>query len=82
MLLFSVLLLTLFYRFFKPIVEGGHVYAAQPPLFRIMHGKTRKYVLNEAELDEYMNKSIKEIHNALINNNVSVKDLYKNRVFI
>ena len=49
-----VLLLTLFYRFFKPIVEEGHVYAAQPPLFRIMHGKTRKYVLNEAELDEYM----------------------------
>ena len=42
-----VLLLTLFYRFFKPIVEAGHVYAAQPPLFRIMHGKTRKYVLDE-----------------------------------
>ena len=50
-----VLLLTLFYRFFRPIVEAGHVYAAQPPLFRIMHGKTRKYVLNEEELDAYMN---------------------------
>ena len=50
-----VLLLTLFYRFFRPIVEAGHVYAAQPPLFRIMHGKTRKYVLNEEELNEYMN---------------------------
>ena len=49
-----VLLLTLFYRFFKPIVEGGHVYAAQPPLFRIMHGKTRKYVLNENEKDAYL----------------------------
>ena len=49
-----VLLLTLFYRFFKPIVEGGHVYAAQPPLFRIMHGKTRKYVLNENEKDVYL----------------------------
>ena len=54
-----VLLLTLFYRFFKPIVEAGHVYAAQPPLFRIMHGKVRKYVLNDAELDEYM-KSLPE----------------------
>ncbi len=54
-----VLLLTLFYRFFRPIVEAGHVYAAQPPLYRIMHGKTRKYVLNDAELDEYM-KSIPE----------------------
>ena len=49
-----VLLLTLFYRFFKPIVEAGHVYAAQPPLFRIMHGKTRKYVLNEEEKEAYL----------------------------
>ena len=49
-----VLLLTLFYRFFRPIVEAGHVYAAQPPLYRISHGKTRKYVLNEEERDEYI----------------------------
>ena len=49
-----VLLLTLFYRFFKPIVEAGHVYAAQTPLFRIMHGKTRKYVLDETEKEEYL----------------------------
>ncbi|MBR4617877.1 MAG: DNA topoisomerase (ATP-hydrolyzing) subunit B [Bacilli bacterium] len=49
-----VLLLTLFYRFFKPIVEAGHVYAAQPPLFRIMHGKTRKYVLDEEEKEAYL----------------------------
>ena len=49
-----VLLLTLFYRFFRPIVEAGHVYAAQPPLFRIMHGKTRKYTLTEEEKDEYL----------------------------
>ena len=50
-----VLLLTLFYRFFKPIIEAGHVYAAQPPLFRIQHGKIRKYVLTEDELDKYLN---------------------------
>lgn len=49
-----VLLLTLFYRFFKPIVEAGHVYAAQPPLFCIKHGKTIKYVLNEQERDDYL----------------------------
>ena len=49
-----VLLLTLFYRFFRPIVEAGHIYAAQPPLFRIMHGKTRKYVLNEEEKEKYL----------------------------
>ena len=50
-----VLLLTLFYRFFRPIVEAGHVYAAQPPLYGIMHGKTRKYVLNDEELTAYLN---------------------------
>ena len=49
-----VLLLTLFYRFFRPIVEAGHVYAAQPPLFVIKHGKTIKYVLDERERDEYL----------------------------
>ena len=49
-----VLLLTLFYRFFRPIVEAGHVYAAQPPLFRIMHGKVRKYVLDEKEKEAYL----------------------------
>ncbi len=49
-----VLLLTLFYRFFRPIVEAGHVYAAQPPLFRITHGKVRKYVLDEEEKEKYL----------------------------
>lgn len=49
-----VLLLTLFYRFFRPIVEAGHVYAAQPPLFCIKHGKNIKYVLDPEERDEYL----------------------------
>ncbi len=50
------LLLTFFYRYFKPLIENGHIYAAQPPLFRISHGKTNKYVLNEQEKDEYIAK--------------------------
>ncbi len=49
-----VLLLTLFYRFFRPIVEAGHVYAAQPPLFCIKHGQKIKYVLDEEERDKYL----------------------------
>lgn len=49
-----VLLLTLFYRFFRPLVEAGHVYAAQPPLYSIKHGKTTKYVLTDDERDEYL----------------------------
>jgi len=48
------LLLTLFYRFFKPIVEGGYVYAAQPPLYNIKHGKTTKYAVTDQELNDYI----------------------------
>ena len=49
-----ILLLTLFYRFFKPILEQGHVYVAQPPLYKISHGKTWKNVLTDEEKDEYL----------------------------
>ena len=48
------LLLTLFYRYFKPLIENGHIYAAQPPLYSIKHGKTTKYVLNDEELNAYL----------------------------
>ena len=58
-----ILLLTLFYRFFRPIVEKGHVYAAQPPLFRIRYGKTRKYVLDEKEKDAYLNTLPENVRN-------------------
>lgn len=50
------LLLTLFYRYFRPLIEGGHIYAAQPPLYSIKHGKTIKYVLNEEERDKYISQ--------------------------
>ena len=49
-----ILLLTLFYRFFKPVVEHGHVYAANPPLYKIVYGKNIKYVLADDEKDEYV----------------------------
>ena len=48
------LLLTLLYRYLRPLIDKGHVYAAQPPLFCIKHGKTSKYVLNEKQRDEYI----------------------------
>ena len=48
-----ILLLTLFYRFFRPIVEGGYVYAAQPPLYSVTHGKNIKYIQTDEELVEY-----------------------------
>ena len=49
-----ILLLTFFYRYFKPLVEGGYVYAAQPPLYKIDHNKNEKYVYSEEEKDEYI----------------------------
>ncbi len=48
------LLLTLFYRFFRPIIEQGHVYVAQPPLYKITHGKNFKFVLTDEEKDAYI----------------------------
>lgn len=46
------LLLTFFYRFLKPIVEGGYVYIAQPPLFKVEKGKKIVYLYDEDSLEE------------------------------
>ena len=51
----TTLLLTLFYRFFKPVIEAGHVYIAQPPLYKITYGKNFKWVLTDNEKEEYLN---------------------------
>ncbi len=48
------LLLTLFFRFFRPLLEGGYIYAAQPPLYNIKVGKNITYALDEAERDAYL----------------------------
>lgn len=54
-----ILLLTFFYRYFKPLVEGGYIYAAQPPLYKIDYGKNRKYLYSDDELADYL-KTIPE----------------------
>ncbi len=48
------LLLTLFYRYFVPIVESGHLFIAQPPLFRLQKGKEVHYAYKEAERDRIL----------------------------
>jgi DNA gyrase subunit B len=45
------LFLTLFYRYFPSIIEGGYLYIAQPPLFRLQSGKTVRYAYSDAEKD-------------------------------
>ena len=48
------LLLTFFFRFMKPLVEEGHIYLAQPPLFRISKGKNHYYAYSDRERDRLM----------------------------
>ena len=48
------LLLTLFYRYMKPMIEKGYVYIAQPPLYRVCQGKMTRYVDSDEELDDLL----------------------------
>ncbi len=43
------LLLTLFYRYFRPLVDGGYIYIAQPPLYKIQYGKESRYAYTDEE---------------------------------
>ncbi|MCK9361037.1 DNA topoisomerase (ATP-hydrolyzing) subunit B [Patescibacteria group bacterium] len=53
------LLLTLFYRYFPQLIQQGHVYIAQPPLFRVAKGKNVKYAYSDAERDKLVEEFIK-----------------------
>ncbi|MBE3550078.1 MAG: DNA topoisomerase (ATP-hydrolyzing) subunit B [Brockia lithotrophica] len=46
------LLLTFFYRYMRPLIEGGFVYIAQPPLYKATKGKRSRYLYSDAELEE------------------------------
>ena len=53
----TTLVLTLFFRFFRPLIEQGYVYVAQPPLHKVEIGKKKYYFLNDEEKNEFVTKA-------------------------
>ena len=51
-----ILLLTFFYRYMRPLIDGGYVYVAQPPLFKIVKNKKEQYVYSDEELAAYLDE--------------------------
>ncbi len=48
------LLLTFFFRFMRPLIDAGHIYIAQPPLYKISKGKQVRYAFSDAQRDQYI----------------------------
>jgi DNA gyrase subunit B len=55
------LLLTLFYRYFPDIIKEGHLYIAQPPLYRVQVGKSAQYAFSDDERDEVLKDLVAEV---------------------
>jgi len=53
----TTLVLTLFFRFFRPLIENGYVYVAQPPLHKVEIGKKKYYFINDEEKNEFVAKA-------------------------
>ena len=50
----KTLLLTFFFRHMRPLIENGHIYCAQPPLYKVFKGKQTRYAFSDAERDMYI----------------------------
>jgi DNA gyrase subunit B len=52
-----ILMLTFFFRFMRPLIENGHVYIAQPPLYKVQRGKSEKYFYDDAALEAHLSEA-------------------------
>lgn len=63
----TTLILTLMFRFFRPLIEKGHIYVAQTPLFKVEVGKDRWYFISEKEKDDFVKKLEEKGKKAIVN---------------
>lgn len=68
------LLLTFFYRKMPPLIENGHLYIAQPPLFKIKKGRKESYVKDEKELNYYVMQSATDEAQIILNNGKRIRN--------
>ena len=67
------LLLTFFFRHFNELFENGHVFIAQPPLYKVKKGKTELYLKNEGALDEFLLASVTKENSLLLGNGQQIE---------
>ena len=72
------LLLTLFESKMKKLIDNGHVFIAQPPLYKIKKGKSQKYLIDDDALSDFINKDISTSYTLTVDNTKLSEDLFYN----
>jgi len=57
-----ILILTFFYRYMRELIENGHVYIAQPPLYKVSKGKKEKYLYSDEALEEHLKEVGRDVN--------------------
>jgi len=76
----TTLILTFFYRQVTEVIERGHLYVAQPPLYRVKHGKVERYLIDEPEFENHLLKIGTEGVVVKVRENGNLKDIKGNRL--